>query len=79
MFHLTGTALHNNWKADTTLAGWKEPALPMTWPKTELNMALGQAWKTEETEVATTSFSLFSSASPLVCEFSEYDSNFFLD
>lgn len=49
-----GTALHNNWKADTTLSGWKEPALPMTWPKTELNMALGHAWKTEETEVTST-------------------------
>ncbi|KAL5261107.1 hypothetical protein ACHWQZ_G006978 [Mnemiopsis leidyi] len=49
-----GTALHNNWKADTSLAGWKEPSLPMTWPKTELNMALGQAWKTEETEVSST-------------------------
>eukprot|EP00116_Pleurobrachia_bachei_P004511 sb/3464773/ len=50
-----GTSIHSSWKSTSPLSGWKDASLHMTaWPKADLNMALGQTWKTEDVEVSST-------------------------
>nr|AHA51408.1 zf-H2C2_2 domain-containing protein [Hormiphora californensis] len=50
-----GTSLHGTWKSNSPLSTWKDASLQMAaWPKADLNMALGQAWKTEDVEVTST-------------------------